>query len=668
MAAPIIRSNGSINGIVTGAGRNDGAVAEVFTLTDTNPANVGAAYSWQLIDRPVDSTAAITGATTSSAQLIPTNDGSLWVRAVVNGIEYPASDVIISVPPVAGQDWRLPAFQEELQYNGGGNTKGWHTSETKFKRWVVASILGGGGAVSSVAAGTGLTGGGTGAVTVNVGAHADGSIVVNTNDIQVGILATDAQHGNRGGGGLHANATGATAGFMSAADKTALDAVSSTYVPQSRTVSTTGPLAGGGALSGNLTLTLSAASGVAAGSMSSTHYTRLEGLAALTTKGDLLGFTTVPARVGVLTDGFVLTADAASAPGWKWAAAAGGGVSAHSALTGLTGSDDHTQYGLLLGRSGGQTFIGGTASGNNLTLQSTSHATKGLLVFGTLSAYDQVNDRLGIGNTTPTYDVDVAKSVAGAYVTAAIRNTHNGSTTAHARLRLSVGGTSGGNPGILYEVPSGISWESYVDNADGDFWKLAKDGTVAGPRLCFGGAGAIINGLTSNATLDGLEVRNLGWNDTNTWIRARTDGAAGTVKFHGWNRAGGVERSDFVIEAAPNTGGTNRLGLSASNAVFFVAGAPFGTATALMGIGTEVSAPLVLGTLAVERYRLDVAGNHIYGGSGSSNMEGMVGGRYYKHATTAPGLTPTLGWFEWNDADGKWCIGPLGTTTKLANP
>lgn len=53
---------------------------------------------------------------------------------------------------------------------------------------------------------------------------------------------------------------------------------------------------------------------------------------------------------------------------------------AHSALSGLTSGDDHPQYALLAGRSGGQTIIGGTASGNNLTLQSTSNATKGRIL------------------------------------------------------------------------------------------------------------------------------------------------------------------------------------------------------------------------------------------------------------------------------------------------
>ena len=75
----------------------------------------------------------------------------------------------------------------------------------------------------TITAGAGLTGGGLGDVTLDVAANADGSIVVNANDVQVGVLATDAQHGDRGGGSLHALATSLVAGFLSPADKDKLD-------------------------------------------------------------------------------------------------------------------------------------------------------------------------------------------------------------------------------------------------------------------------------------------------------------------------------------------------------------------------------------------------------------------------------------------------------------
>jgi hypothetical protein len=48
----------------------------------------------------------------------------------------------------------------------------------------------------------------------------------------------------------------------------------------------------------------------------------------------------------------------------------------HGSIGGLT-DDDHSQYALLAGRSGGQTLIGGTASGDDLILKSTSHSTLG---------------------------------------------------------------------------------------------------------------------------------------------------------------------------------------------------------------------------------------------------------------------------------------------------
>lgn len=76
-----------------------------------------------------------------------------------------------------------------------------------------------------VIAGAGLTGGGdlSSDRTFNVVAG-DGSITVGADSIAVGTI-NDAQHGTRGGGTLHAEATTSTAGFLSAADKTKLNAL-----------------------------------------------------------------------------------------------------------------------------------------------------------------------------------------------------------------------------------------------------------------------------------------------------------------------------------------------------------------------------------------------------------------------------------------------------------
>lgn len=80
----------------------------------------------------------------------------------------------------------------------------------------------------------------------------------------------------------------------------------------------------------------------------------------------------------------------------------------HGLLTGLV-DDDHTQYALLNGRVGGQTLIGGTSASNNLILQSTSNATKGKINFGN-STYDEANNSLGIGTTSPQRPLHIANN------------------------------------------------------------------------------------------------------------------------------------------------------------------------------------------------------------------------------------------------------------------
>jgi len=67
--------------------------------------------------------------------------------------------------------------------------------------------------------------------------------------------------------------------------------------------------------------------------------------------------------------------------GSQWLASKPDTEIVHSTISGLTTGDaGHTQFALLAGRTGGQSLIGGTGSGEGLTLQSTSHAVKGFIV------------------------------------------------------------------------------------------------------------------------------------------------------------------------------------------------------------------------------------------------------------------------------------------------
>lgn len=78
------------------------------------------------------------------------------------------------------------------------------------------------------------------------------------------------------------------------------------------------------------------------------------------------------------------------------------GVTSHGDLADIGGGeDDHDEYVLLAGRLGGQTIRGDTASGGDLTLESTAHGTKGNVL---------ITDPVGIGTATvPHGGIGIAK-------------------------------------------------------------------------------------------------------------------------------------------------------------------------------------------------------------------------------------------------------------------
>lgn len=184
----------------------------------------------------------------------------------------------------------------------------------------------------------------------------------------------------------------------------------------------------------------------------------------------------------------------------------------HGALLGLT-DDDHTQYALLAGRSGGQSLTGGTASGNNLTLLSTSNATKGKIIFGTASAYDQVNDRFGIGTTTPTtslaFSGEVAQTIimereltantAGRNFTVQAGGATTGATNKAGGKAILSGGISTGTQGSTAEIWTAAGGASGTTDRTPSV-KLVIAGTGAATFTQTAPSGAGITGTTFSTT------------------------------------------------------------------------------------------------------------------------------------------------------------------------
>ena len=69
--------------------------------------------------------------------------------------------------------------------------------------------------------------------------------------------------------------------------------------------------------------------------------------------------------------------------------------------SGTTADIAMSRYALLSGRSGGQVLSGGSGSGEDLELQSTSHATKGTVRVGS-SPRVLPNGHLGVSGSPPT--------------------------------------------------------------------------------------------------------------------------------------------------------------------------------------------------------------------------------------------------------------------------
>lgn len=80
----------------------------------------------------------------------------------------------------------------------------------------------------------------------------------------------------------------------------------------------------------------------------------------------------------------------------------------HNSLANLTTGDPHTQYALLVGRSGGQSLSGGTAANDDLTLQGTTNSTR-------TTSYVNIQPNggnVGIGTSTPTSILQVINGSA----------------------------------------------------------------------------------------------------------------------------------------------------------------------------------------------------------------------------------------------------------------
>lgn len=127
----------------------------------------------------------------------------------------------------------------------------------------------------------------------------------------------------------------------------------------------------------------------------------------LTTKGDLLTYSTTPVRLPVGADGFVLTADSTQTDGIKWAAGTGGAAPFTDATALLFNAADNTK--LLKWSLAGIT----TATTRTWTVQNTNLTVAGTDVANNFTATQLPNatNAIDLGSTTKAWNQDFVTNV-----------------------------------------------------------------------------------------------------------------------------------------------------------------------------------------------------------------------------------------------------------------
>jgi hypothetical protein len=207
-------------------------------------------------------------------------------------------------------------------------------------------------------------------------------------------------------------------------------------------------------------------------------------------------------------------------------------------------------FATLAGIAGGQTLNGGTEASETLTLRSTAHATKGKILFGT-SAYDEVNNRLGIGRVSPSSPLDV-----------------NGNIYCNNQLRLNNNtgaiATAAGNA-ILYFNEVTKETRLVSQYSSGGFVTICV-GSVANERARIDSSGYFGIGCTPSAKLhvvDTSEQLRIGYDAAN--YASMTVNSTGQLKFSApltWRPPASITpavNGDLTVEATSNTQLTFRL-------------------------------------------------------------------------------------------------------------
>lgn len=190
----------------------------------------------------------------------------------------------------------------------------------------------------------------------------------------------------------------------------------------------------------------------------------------------------------------------------------------HGSISGLS-DDDHAQYALLAGRSGGQSLTGGTLAANDLSLSSTANATKGKINLGANAAFDEANTRLGIGTNAPEtllhiqennvqYNVSANSTTTSGAVNAVVASVATSANSVQF-VKFFVTGlrTNGSNESVAYERTLRVKNNGgtvTILNVQSDY--TSEDGALNAANVT-----PIVNGSSVDIRVTGVASANITW-------------------------------------------------------------------------------------------------------------------------------------------------------------
>ena len=175
--------------------------------------------------------------------------------------------------------------------------------------------------------------------------------------------------------------------------------------------------------------------------------------------------------------------------------------------TGLTNTSGTITSNISTGVSGGQTIYGGTGANDNLTLKSTTNATKGFINFGTLSQYNDATGNvyfggsyLGIGTSNQSYNLTFGNANGNQSIGCQLISYGSGKG-----LNISAGSTAGGGSPFTAITGTGTTAIAVcVNSSNGDIWSITSGGIYKNA----GGSGSfsLITNTITASTYSGIAV------------------------------------------------------------------------------------------------------------------------------------------------------------------